>query len=199
MASPNPDYSHYAPLQSISERAQGENQRRILCGLDSCLYQEAKIKDSAIISLYGYWNQKRQNGGNPKFETFVPKNDLAQPISRWISFVDMSEDYPPNFVVSDHIGFALGDFSGKRLIEHDSRAHACATVAEYQTMKSFPQPMAHVIDQRISTSLGVLDRSYLRLMLPLESSNPSEFRIVYAMRYLRMPSSTADSARKFVR
>ena len=50
----------------------------------------------------------------------------------------MSEDYPSNFVVSDHIGFALGDFSGKHLIEHDSRAHACATAAEYQTMKPFP-------------------------------------------------------------
>lgn len=135
---------------------------------------------TALRQLFDYWQSKREGNAAPA-GAFNPKGVFTPDEFRWISWVDVRHSDPMDFILRSHPGFLFGDWSGKALHEYPNAIHARSIALEYLTCKMIQQPSYYEISQTV----GVVSRTYVRLLLPVQGPRKPLTRLYYATRYVR--------------
>lgn len=175
-------------LERVTEDRDGIVQERRMLQIEQMLDREIVLqtgKNTAVRSLFEYWRSRHRNGCLPSEHEFAPKTALNPKDARWVSWVDVTQDNPINFVLHDHPGAYVGNFSRKALISHPFKAHAVRCAFEYEFCKRMQQPIYHEISQTV----GGWHRSYVRLLLPTVGKTGKVQKLYYATRYLAEPAA----------
>lgn len=114
-------------------------------------------------------------------EAAVPSIRDFDPQRNDLSWVDVTPMDPLQFKFGNHVGRLTGDWTGRRLSEHDVTMHAVATGLEYLACKEREYPTFVHIDQKI---MGI-ERNYLKLTVPLADETGIVTRVVYAFHSLK--------------
>lgn len=167
---------------TFSETHPGFFQERIRLPLDELMSRETDPKTGAptvVRNLFDYWQEQR-TGPVPAAVSFDPQGVFASDDMRWVSWIDVRQSDPLNFILRNHPGTVFGDWSGKALREYHNPFHARSCALEYLTCKTVQQPMYHEIRQTV----GDISRTYVRLLLPVADRNRQATRLYYATRYI---------------
>lgn len=176
----------YQELERVTEQRAGLVQERRMLQVGQMLDREINCqtgKDTAVRSLFKYWQAMCRNGRPPFVDEFFPKTSLDPKDAQWISSVDVTQENPFNFILYDHPGMLFGDFSKTALVEHPFKLHAARCAFEYEFCKRTRQPTYHEITQTV----GHYHRSYVRLLLPAIDRPGNVQKLFYATRYLTEP------------
>jgi hypothetical protein len=176
----------YQELERVIEDRDGIVQERRMLQIEQMLDREINLqtgKNTAVKSLFQYWHESHRNGRLPSEDEFTPKAVLNPADAGWLSWVDVTQEDPFNFVLHDHPGAYVGDFSHKALISHPFKPHAVRCAFEYEFCKRTQQPIYHEITQTV----GRWHRSYVRLLLPTVDKTGKIQKLFYATRYLTEP------------
>jgi hypothetical protein len=176
----------YQELERIVEHRAGIIQERRMLQIEQMLDREIDHqtgKDTAVKSLFKYWHGMCRNGCPPFVTEFNPKALVDPRDARWVSWVDVTQENPLNFVLHDHPGMHFGDFSQTPLFHYPVKLHAARCAFEYEFCKRIQQPTYHEITQTV----GDRHRSYVRLLLPAIDGRGNVEKLFYATRYLTEP------------
>lgn len=171
---------------TFTEEHPGFFQKRTRLPLDEVAKREADPDTgapTAIQDLFDYW-QERCVGGPPALESFDPQRVFASDDIGWVSWINVDNSDPLNFVLYNHPGRVFGDWSGKALGEYHNVYHARSCAFEYLTCKTVRRPLYHEIKQTI----GDVSRNYARLLLPVTGRNRQVTRLYYATHYIDAPT-----------
>ena len=178
----------YQELERITEQRAGVAQERRMLQIEQMLDREINHKDgknTTVRSLFQYWQERHRNGRLPSAGEFEPKALLKPEDARWVSWVDVTQENPFNFVLHDHPGAYFGNYSDKALLSHPFKPHAARCAFEYEFCKRTQKPTYHEITQTV----GNRHRCYVRLLLPTVDRAGKVERLFYATRYLAEPNS----------
>ena len=176
----------YQELERITEQRAGLIQERRMLQIEQMLDREINChtgKDTPVRSLFKYWHAMCHDGRPPLVDEFSPKARLDPKDARWISWVDVTQENPFNFILYDHPGVLFGNFSQTALLHHPFKLHAARCAFEYEFCKRIQQPTYHEITQTV----GRCHRSYVRLLLPAVDRMGNVQKLFYATRYLADP------------
>jgi len=176
----------YQELERVTEQRGGIVQERRMLRIEQMLDREINHqtgKDTTVKSLFKYWHATHQNGHLPSAAAFSPRALLEPKDARWVSWIDVTQENPFNFVLYDHPGAFFGNFSCTALLRHPFKLHAARCAFEYELCKRTRQPIYHEITQTVGRS----HRSYVRLLLPTVDKSGKVQKLFYATRYLTEP------------
>lgn len=176
----------FQELERITEQRAGIFQERRMLQIEQMLDRELNHqtgRDTAVKALFRYWQAMCANGHPPFANDFTPKAKLNPLDARWVSWIDVTQENPFNFILYDHPGAFFGNHSHKALIQHPFKLHAARCAFEYEFCKRIGQPTYHEITQ----SVGNCHRSYVRLLLPTVNISGKVQKLFYATRYLTEP------------
>lgn len=176
----------YQELENVTEFRGSIFQERRMLQIDQMFDREISLEtgeDTVVKSLFQYWHARCRNGRLPLADGFAPKAVLDPINARWVSWVDVAHDNPLNFVLFDHPGAYVGNFSNRALISHPFKPHAARCAFEYEFCKRTQQPLYHELTQTVDG----WHRSYVRLLLPTVDKSGKVQKLFYATRYLTEP------------
>ena len=176
----------YQELERVTEQRAGLVQERRMLHIEQMLDREINSHtggDTALKVLFKYWHAMCHNGRLPSAHEFNPRAMLGSKDARWISWIDVAQENPFNFVLYDHPGAYFGNYSHTALLHHPFRLHAARCAFEYELCKRVRQPIYHEITQTVGSTY----RSYVRLLLPTVDSLGKVQKLYYATRYLTEP------------
>ncbi len=169
------------------EQHPGFSQERTRLALDEIAKRETEPETGArtiVQNLFDYW-QESCVGAPPAMVSFEPQRVFTPDEMRWISWINVDNLDPLNFILCNHPGRVFGDWSGKALGEYHNPFHARSCALEYLTCKTVQRPLYHEIKQTI----GNVSRNYARLLLPVTGRNRQVTRLYYATRYIDTPTA----------
>lgn len=171
----------------FTEQHSGFFQERIRLPLDEVVKREREPETEAptvVGKLFDYW-QERRVGAPPAIGSFEPQQVFGPEDMRSVSWINVDNSDPMNFILCNHPGRVFGDWSGKSLGEYHNPFHARSCALEYLTCKTVQRPLYHEIKQTI----GNVSRTYARLLLPVTDHRRQVTRLYYATRYIDSPAT----------
>jgi hypothetical protein len=173
--------------QQGSEKRDIVSQERRIFHIDQMLDREIHYKAEHNIKLsllYKYWHESRRIGGGlPLAEHFDTSDMLTPDEVRWVSWIDVAPENPFNFVLHNHPGQLLGDYSGTALRDYPFRSHGIYCAYEYDECKRTQQPAYHEFSQQI----GGYQRQYARVLLPTVDMSGKVTKLYYGTQYMATP------------